>query len=478
MGVAALDADVTQVAEENLTRAVEWVPQEPAGWADRGLLYLRTGRLPEATHDIEQAHRLAPDEPDVLKLVGLLLQRGGRFGESAVYLRRAVERDPRDVEALFLLAQIVDQEQQEGSDAEYQRLMEQILAIRPENLHVLVERLRAAVRRSDAAAARDTCERLKRLSPGWSEEARTQLAGLDEVLAGPLWPDAVRSLLILGNVLKGEPGYAKQAGEVSPASGLSGRSLQAFLRLAPVRPAPAAPDMALTFTPEAAFASEPARGLRDGHWNLVLPVWLTGEGEPTLFVADAHEVRRAGDGAAIASLMVAPRALVPLDWNNDQRTDLLLAGPDGLQFLQQDEKGGFADVTAATELPEDVLRRDCLAALAADVDLDGDLDLVVAGTGGGAGAGPTGRLGFCATTSTAGGRRGRSSPSSAVYGPLPGPTSTTTERPTRRCSTRRASCASSPMTVRPHSARGRRTLPATASWRSPRPTPTTTACST
>ncbi|HVC93856.1 MAG TPA: FG-GAP-like repeat-containing protein [Pirellulales bacterium] len=376
VGVAALDAGVPQVAEENLTRAIELVPKEPAAWADRGLLYLRTGRLPEAAHDIEQAHRLAPDEADVLKLVGLHLKRSGRFGESVVYLRRSVERDPQDIEALFMLAQIVAQEQQEGNDAEYQRLMEQILAIRPENLRVLNERLRVAVRRSDVAAARDTFERLKRMSPNWSKQAREQLASLDELLAGPLGPDAVKSLFLLDNVLKAEPGYAKQAGEVSKLSDSEGRSLQSPLRLAPVRSAPALPDTLLSFTPE------PAPGVPEGHWSVVLPVWLTSEGGPALFVADAHEVRRAGDELPIAGLTAAPSALVPLDWNNDQRTDLLLVGPDGLQFLQQEEKGGFADVTTATGLPEDVLRGDYRATLAADVDLDGDLDIVVAAADG------------------------------------------------------------------------------------------------
>ena len=372
VGVAALDADVPQVAEENLTRAIGLVPKEPAGWADRGLLYLRMGRLPEAANDIEQAHRLAPDAPEVLKLVGLLEQRHGRFDEAAEHLRLAVERDPYDIEAMFLLAQVVAQEQRDGSDAEYQRLMEQILTARPDNLHVLIERFRIAVRRSDAAAARDSYERLKQLSTNWSERAREQLAGLEELLAGSLGPDSVSSLLLLGNVLKGEPGYAKQASEVSPPSGLSGRSLQSLLRLPPVRPAPALPDTQLSFT------LEPVPDVPDGQWSVVLPVWLTSEGGPTLFVADSHEFRRAGDELTIASLKAAPSVLIPFDWNNDQLTDLLLVGPDGLQFHQQDEKGGFAEVTAATGLPKELIQRDFRAAQAADVDLDGDLDLVVA----------------------------------------------------------------------------------------------------
>ena len=42
VGLAALDTERAQeIGGESLNKAVEIVPQEPAGWADRGLMYLR-----------------------------------------------------------------------------------------------------------------------------------------------------------------------------------------------------------------------------------------------------------------------------------------------------------------------------------------------------------------------------------------------------------------------------------------------------
>jgi hypothetical protein len=126
------------------------------------------------------------------------------------------------------------------------------------------------------------------------------------------------------------------------------------------------------------FASEPAPGSPERRWRIVLPVWLASEGSPTIFLADDDGLRRVGDEEVIASLTTAPAAVAPIDWNNDQRMDLLLAGPSGLQFHQQDEHGGFAEVTTATGLTDDMLLQTVYSsALAADVDLDGDLDLVV-----------------------------------------------------------------------------------------------------
>lgn len=372
VGVAALDVGVGEEAEKNLTRCVQLIPQEPAGWADRGLLFLRTQRLPQAAADFAEADRLAPDTPGILKLLGLLDEQQGRYADAAGRFRRAAESDPQDVETLYALAKVVDKEQKPGADAEYQRLMEQILVVRPTSLRVLDERLRVAVRRADPAAVADTLGRFRQLAPGWLEQTRTTFAEVEQSLAGPPpWNAALGPLLTFSNVLKAEPAYPASAAEVDPTGDQAGKPLRSFLKIAPLRNTPAPPDSGLTFTPE------PMPDAPPGHWDVALPVWLGVDGPPVVFVANATELRRVGPGAALPSLPLAPDGLVPLDWNNDFRTDLLLAGPGGLRFYQQGADESFADMTAQTKLPVDVLAGDYTAVLAADVDLDGDVDVLV-----------------------------------------------------------------------------------------------------
>src|SRR3984957_9879485 len=48
LGVAALDVDVWAVGQNTSGRAIELIPQDPAAWATRALVHLRTARLPEA----------------------------------------------------------------------------------------------------------------------------------------------------------------------------------------------------------------------------------------------------------------------------------------------------------------------------------------------------------------------------------------------------------------------------------------------
>src|SRR5262249_246206 len=103
-GLAGLDADIHQVAEPSLTKAIELIPEEPAEWANRGLFYVRTNQLEKAARDLEQARRLAPDNPGIQQILGILEQARGHYSEAAAHFRRAVEGNPQDVQSIYQLA--------------------------------------------------------------------------------------------------------------------------------------------------------------------------------------------------------------------------------------------------------------------------------------------------------------------------------------------------------------------------------------
>lgn len=192
VGLAAMDVGVGDVAEKNLSRTVELVPQEPAGWANRGLFYLRTRQFPQAAADLGRAEKLAPDSGEIQSLLGLLDEQQGKFPEAASRFRNVVEKNPKDVEAIYALARLVDKEQKADADAEYQKLMEQALAVRPDNLLLLGERLQVATRRGDRPAVEDTLARFRKMTPGWKELTRTQFAELEKELANPAARDVGR----------------------------------------------------------------------------------------------------------------------------------------------------------------------------------------------------------------------------------------------------------------------------------------------
>src|SRR5205085_10290677 len=93
-----------------------------------------------------------------------------------------VAKDPRDLPSLYRLAEVVSQEGGAGSDAEYQRLLEKILEVQPNNLPVLAKRAAAAHERKDLAAFQDTLGRLARLAPDWPPGPRKTLDQLGKAV--------------------------------------------------------------------------------------------------------------------------------------------------------------------------------------------------------------------------------------------------------------------------------------------------------
>ncbi|MFL5341168.1 MAG: tetratricopeptide repeat protein, partial [Gemmataceae bacterium] len=380
VGSAALDVGRDEIALKYLNSAIDKVPQEPAAWANRGLLSLRQNHAPEAARDLNKAHELAPESAEIDMLLGLYSKQQGQFDRAAEHLRRAVQRRPQDAAALFALAQVV---LAAGNDAEYQKLMEAVLRIQPNNLKVLVERGNVAARQRDAAAMKDTLAQFRRLSTAWNPQSVGKLHDVEKAVAAGLPGDAPIELAILDNVLKAELGYVHDSMAVAPNPNRVGESLQQFLRLAPLRTAPDPPDMGVTFTPEA--PPNLAADVPKERWDVALPVWLTGDGSPALFVANAQTARRADGPAPImpfpsGAKKVPPSAdgVLALDWNNDTRYDLVLAGAGGLKFWQQAADGAFADVTAKTGLDAATLNGDYYGAWAADYEMDGDLDIILA----------------------------------------------------------------------------------------------------
>ncbi len=370
-----------------MNKAVALIPEEPAGWADRGLMYLRAHDLENAAAP-DMARRASPWRRRAARieklLLGWLAEEQGKYGDAVGHFKKAVQAHPRNLHYLYAEADAVKKENGPDADAEYQRLIEDGLKVQPDNLFLLRERLTAAVQRGDKPAAEETTTRLKRFYPEWNEDGRTMFDKLGAAMEQQ-WPLAGKTRSLsrrrFSNVLGlAQPGYAQDVDAVSPPAAMTGVPVSQFLRLAHIPVETAAPDLGVTFTPEALGPAEV--GTADALWA----VWLNRQDcQPIVYVADGKQLRRADGTGAALPFPGGPKAtppsscgVVPADFNNDFRTDFLLAGAGGLRFWRQEKDGSFVDATDETKLPRDVLDGDYYGAWAADVDLDGDLDFIVA----------------------------------------------------------------------------------------------------
>src|SRR5690349_4858477 len=65
VSLAAMQTSQDVIARRELERVTQIAPQEPAGWANFGLLLLRQQQLDEATPRLAKAAELAPRSADI-----------------------------------------------------------------------------------------------------------------------------------------------------------------------------------------------------------------------------------------------------------------------------------------------------------------------------------------------------------------------------------------------------------------------------
>lgn len=362
IGLAALQVGHDVQADAKLEQFTQLAPAEPAGWANWGLLALRQKNFDTAAERLERARSLADNNSDIYYLVGLLESSRGKTTESIAALRKSIELDPKNLLATYKLAEEVERE---GNEEEFQKLVEQILNTQPDNLAALIELSRIAAKRGDAETLKSTVAKIAARSSAWPPEVQQQVTALqDATNSGDLRNAATRTTF-LRNVLVRVADYQRGLSAIKPPPGEEAVPITHFLKMETPIFKTAAPDMAID------FKTEPVKTADKADW--IGAISLNGEGAPVVATANAQEVSLSNG----VKIPFGAKTVLGADLNYDFKTDLVLAGAGGVRIYRQDDGGKFTDVTAATKLPPDVLKRNYTGAWAADIEADGDLDIVL-----------------------------------------------------------------------------------------------------
>ena len=376
VGLAALQVGDDVRADASLGDAAKLVPAEPAAWADWGILALRQGNFDVAAQRLNRARDLAPSNDRIDYLLGILENNRGNTAAAIADLRQAVKLNPANIRANYQLALEIERQGGNDSEAEFQQIIQQILAAAPENLAALLELSRIAAKRGDAATLQSAVGRIAAQSDSWPQDAKEQLATLKSAAAAtPPAAAAVRSVF-LRNVLMQVPEFRRSLAVLKSPPGEEAEPFQHFLRLPSPAFSPAAPDTAMQFD------LQPIANSTGEKWDYIGAVSLSGAGAPAVVTANAGKVHLS-TGATFpfpggsAHVPPSPESILPIDFNYDFRTDLVLAGAGGLRFLRQDDPAKFTDVTAQTKLSRATLDAIYTGAWAVDIEADGDLDIVL-----------------------------------------------------------------------------------------------------
>ncbi|HKI16422.1 MAG TPA: tetratricopeptide repeat protein, partial [Isosphaeraceae bacterium] len=197
------------------------------------MLKIRLGNHEGAARDLEQARKLAPESGAVEQFLGLLEGRRGQLAEAITHLRRAVELSPKDLKARFALAHEIERSGEPDSDAQSQRLMNELVELQPGNLEVLRERARLAAKCDDAVALDDSVARLGQLAPYWPSKAQEIYRELEKATKSNPRTAATRVLFqrhlaSLRNLLVQTPAFRQSLAAVQTPVGMVGEPVETF----------------------------------------------------------------------------------------------------------------------------------------------------------------------------------------------------------------------------------------------------------
>jgi len=376
VGLAALQVGDDVHAESKLSELTQLVPAEPAGWANWGVLALRQRNYDLAAQRLERARDLAPQNDQIYDLLGILEADRGHSAEAIADLRKAVDLNPKNLRAAYALAEEIERQGDANSEAEFQQVIQKILAAQRDNLAALLELSRVAAKRGDAATLRSAVAQISARSSAWPPEVQQQLATVQAAAAGTDLRAAATRTTFLRNVLMRVPEYRQSLSVIKAPAGEEARPFTHFVRMeSPVfKPAPA--DTAIQ------FPIQPVADAANRHWDWIGVIQLGSAGSPVIAEADGREVRLS-TGATLpfpggpASVPPLPEGVLQVDFNYDFKTDLVLAGAGGVRLFRQDSPSAFTDVTTQTKLPKSVTNARYSGAWAVDIEADGDLDIVL-----------------------------------------------------------------------------------------------------
>jgi len=376
IGLGALQVGDDVHAENKLSELTTLVPGEPSGWANWGVLALRQRKLDVAAQRIERARGLAPDNDQIYQLLGLLESSRGNSANAITDWRKAIELNPRNYRAAYQLAEEVERQSDANSDAEYQRLIQKILAAQPENLAAQLELARVAAKTGDTATLKSMLAQISSRSANWPAEVKAQLSAVQVAADGPNPRTAAMRTTFLRNTLMRVPEFRESLAVLKAPPGEEAEPFTHFLRLETPDFTPAPADTAL------AFDLKPVPNGDAAPWTWIGAVALGSAGTPVVTLANGREVRLStgatfpfpGGSSGIAPL---PEGILQIDFNYDFKTDLVLAGAGGVRLMRQDAPDKFTDVTAIAKLPKSVTNASCTGAWAVDIEADGDLDIVL-----------------------------------------------------------------------------------------------------
>lgn len=373
LALAAIQSDHALFAVKKMKKVADAYPDEPAAWANLGVFAMRQGNFELANKHLKKAIDQVPNNGNVQFLAGILESRQGNIDEALNHFNKAARVDSTNAKLLFALADELERQDPKANAEEIEQLFDRILTKDPDNMAVLLERIRTAAKWGNQQILANSLDKLAAQSDDWAEQLKQRFQELKTTILDKKGGNITFELAFLRNNLNQLPEYQHDLDKIELPQNQVGFLITHFLWL-----------------PEADHKAEPADEQLAFHpqkentqtVDLFTPIGLGYDSPATIQisgkVATVNSQYQLDFPGGNSGQSLSPHAVATIDYNYDFFNDLAFAGPDGFKLYRQLEDSTFRDVTDSLELPAQIKHKPYRGVWANDLDSDGDLDLLLA----------------------------------------------------------------------------------------------------
>lgn len=382
VSLAASETEEARFAFNKMNEVATAFPEEPAAWANLGVMAMRQGNFELAAERFERAMDLAPSHPQILFLSALFESRRGDVDTAVDLMQNALESDPGNPQIQFALIEELERQDDSANEEEILQNIGSLVQSLEGNQAVLFESVRIAAKYRDTELLLASVEELSDYTNAWGDEARDLFEIVEGAASEEAYSDLNFELSFLRNAVEPTPGFQADLRKVQLEPNQVGFLITRFIELPQPEFEASEPDMALSF-------SDYEEGNLPENTRFVKAATLLEESPPfALFeqdgrlVLDQEVMLPMPVGTSTGNL--APQTIAEIDYNYNFRNDIAMAGENGFRLYEQNDDQSFSDVTENLGVEGDIRNQPYRGVWPADPDLDGDLDLVLTPADGGA----------------------------------------------------------------------------------------------
>ena len=166
LGLAYLEEGQHRDAAHEFQKLVEIAPDEPLGYANLGLTYLRmAGELGQAEERLQEALKLVPDDPDISLLLAKVYELTDREPQAVSTLETALKKHPSHVRTLYQLALYYDKTQNPKAQERATDCLAQVVIALPANVAARLRLIKLHLQSGKAGDAVQQMETIRQILP-------------------------------------------------------------------------------------------------------------------------------------------------------------------------------------------------------------------------------------------------------------------------------------------------------------------------